>query len=517
MISALKWIPRGAASEFPQKADLDDEEMSRIAELSKMELDDAKLDLEEAMAADGPEGTSEIVEEIEEDVSNGEDESAEDAEPEDPNADPMDKYHMSDYDDEDADTSQSAASWNAVTNVRGLAYHAPDEKDEYLQGGDDDAAEDREDLQILPTDNLILAAKTEDDVSVVEVYVYDDTQDTETSSLYVHHDFMLPSFPLCVEWVPFKVGSSNKEAGNFAAIGTFEPEIELWNIDIVDTVYPAAILGQRPKDSSLDAKGTGKKKKHLKKSNPAYHTDAVLSLSSNPSHVNLLASGSADTTVKLWDLEQCKALKSFDFHDSKVSCVKWNPAESTVLLSGGYDHYAMVSDLQSTDASRKFRVEGDVECVCWHPNGYNFFVGNDQGMVYKFDARKEDAPVWTLSAHDSEITAFDVNTFSPDFMVTGSSDKKIKLWNLTDDKPSMLLSRYLDVGKVFSVGFAPDKEIGGMLAVAGSEGKLKIWNSYSNRAVRGAMAKDYHYNGNDQVIAVDNDVNDDEDQEMEEE
>lgn len=51
MITAAQWVPRGFAAPFPQKYTLDEAEFERIAELAKLQLDDAQEDLEEAEEA----------------------------------------------------------------------------------------------------------------------------------------------------------------------------------------------------------------------------------------------------------------------------------------------------------------------------------------------------------------------------------------------------------------------------------------------------------------------------------
>ena len=48
MITAAQWVRRGFAAPFPTKYDLDETEYERIAELAKLQLDDAEEDLREA-------------------------------------------------------------------------------------------------------------------------------------------------------------------------------------------------------------------------------------------------------------------------------------------------------------------------------------------------------------------------------------------------------------------------------------------------------------------------------------
>ena len=48
MITASLWVSRGAAARFPEKYDINEEELSRISKLAKLQLEDAKEDLSDA-------------------------------------------------------------------------------------------------------------------------------------------------------------------------------------------------------------------------------------------------------------------------------------------------------------------------------------------------------------------------------------------------------------------------------------------------------------------------------------
>jgi len=52
MITATAWVPRGFAAQFPTRHEFDEEEYDRIAKLAKLQLDDAKDDLEDAKKKD---------------------------------------------------------------------------------------------------------------------------------------------------------------------------------------------------------------------------------------------------------------------------------------------------------------------------------------------------------------------------------------------------------------------------------------------------------------------------------
>ena len=52
MITASTWVPRGAAARSPTKYNVDEAELSRISQLAKLQLEDAKMDLHVAQAGD---------------------------------------------------------------------------------------------------------------------------------------------------------------------------------------------------------------------------------------------------------------------------------------------------------------------------------------------------------------------------------------------------------------------------------------------------------------------------------
>lgn len=555
MITTASWVPRGFAAPFPSKYQFDEEEFERIAELAKLQLDDAKEDLEEAEAEaveeDG--GGAEVKSEKKKSKKKSKKDKAAEEDDDDQLVasirtsldtggtlteysadadDDLKEYDLDHYDDDDDAAHAEGQTMGMFGNVKSLAYYESNADDPYITLKDvpDEDDDDREDLQILATDNLLLAAKIEDEMAHLEVYVYEDDSD----NLYVHHDIMLPAIPLCVEWLDIPVskpGVDKDSVGNFVAVGTFDPDIEIWDLDTVDCMYPNAILGQGGA-SAEDKKKKKKKKSKSRKANDEYHVDAVLSLAANRKHRNLLASASADKTVKLWDLHTTKCAKSYSYHTDKVCSLAWHATESTVLLSGSYDRTVAAADMRAPEAEPSIRVgvESDVENVRWDPHDGNYFyVSTEGGMIHYFDVRNATADplsgkgsVWRLQAHGESVSSFDINKVVPGYMATGSTDKTVKLWNIGPTGPSVVVTRDFDVGKVFTTTFGPDPEVAFRLAVGGSKGTLSVWDTSTNAAVRGAFAgkvavKPGREDVEDRLVGVEDDESSSEEEDDEEE
>jgi periodic tryptophan protein 1 len=159
-----------------------------------------------------------------------------------------------------------------------------------------------------------------------------------------------------------------------------DPDIEIWDLDVVDCMYPKTILGQgvaEPEADDSKKKNKKKKKSKSRKPNDTHHVDAVLALAANRQHRNLLASASADATVKLWDLNAGTCARSYSMHADKACAAAWNPREATVLLTGGYDGMVVATDMRAPEAEApRWSVGSDVESVRWDPHrGEVFYVG----------------------------------------------------------------------------------------------------------------------------------------------
>ncbi|KAL4064360.1 WD40-repeat-containing domain protein [Scleroderma yunnanense] len=533
LISCVAWVKRGVASQHPHKYVLDEKELGRVSTLARIELEDARLELERAHKAAMKMGKGAEIEEAddhdenqddqewidEEDESMAVDEEQPDKAVEDASTkkDDLSQYNLDEYDDDEPESG-----FGTFSNIKGLTFYRDNADDPYITLKEDPEDDEREELEVFPTDNLIVTAKTEDEVSQLEIYVYDESQE----NLYVHHDLMLPNFPLCLEWLDFPPASSSNiqtdgpaKFGNYIAVGTMDPEIEIWSLDIIESMYPDMVLGRPDKTAAhvpVPA-GTGKKKRKKTKHRPtstAHHVDAVLGLSWNKTHRHMLASASADRTVKLWDLSRAPvadeegtggsvpAIRSFDVHKDKVQAVQWNEKEPTVLLSGGYDRTVRVFDSRAPDTGVGAVLGADVEAVKWDPwESHAFYVSLENGLVLNFDARtlptdlKSPSPArFTISAHDGAASALDISPLLRGCICTGGADKVVKVWNIDQSdggKPSvsMVASRDMEVGKVFSAVFSPDDPL--TIAAAGSKAKLQIWDVGANMGARKAFASKF--------------------------
>ena len=400
---------------------------------------------------------------------------------------------------------------------------------EDINDDDDESEEDEDeinDTKLRPTDALLVIAKTEEDYASLEINIFD----TESSNLYVHHDIPLPSYPLCLalgsvvssyyrpESNDGNSGSSNGgggvSSGNFVAVGSFEPGIEIWNLDVMNALEPTVVLGgmdtRGTEDDWMGMSSTSKKKKNSKGSSggglrKGSHTDAIMGLSWNIVHQQVLASGSADGTVKLWDVTQCKGdyiepSATLTHHTDKVQSLAWHPSEGTLLATGGYDRQVCLVDARSAASVassnnssnanvKKAKLLADCEAIAWDVHNQQYLTAaSEDGVIQCWDVRKFGSdPVWSFVAHEYGVSDFCYNSQVPGMLITCSIDKTVALWDTRKSTPEPCGSKEMNVGKLYSVRTYPSSPW--LLACGGSGNELAIWDMEGEDAIQRRFAK----------------------------
>lgn len=81
-----------------------------------------------------------------------------------------------------------------------------------------------------------------------------------------------------------------------------------------------------------------------KKFKDGSHTDSVLSLSLNAANIGVLASASADTTVKIWDIAKQSNVYTCRHHSGRVNKVEWNRSDVSILFTCSEDKTISILD-----------------------------------------------------------------------------------------------------------------------------------------------------------------------------
>ncbi|KAK6644931.1 hypothetical protein RUM43_001207 [Polyplax serrata] len=367
-----------------------------------------------------------------------------------------DEYDMEHYNDDD----------RIAMKVSDIAIFEDD--DPYKSASIDLPDSDEEDDIIKPNDNLVLVGHVEGATPILEVYVYNEKED----SFYCHHDYLLPKIPLALEWLNHDPTNTN-EPGNLCAVGYVTPIIGVWDLDIVNCVEPAFKLGKK-----------GNARNRVPR---VGHKKAVLDLSWNQNFHHILASGSVDETVILWDLDKAEPSITLDCFEGSAQSLKWHSEEAQTLLVGSGDKTCRVFDCRTSDVQGTYKVKGEVEKVLWNPfSKTQFIASDDKGYIYAFDC-KQDKKLWEVQAHSQEVTGVAFSSSCPGLLCTTCQDGQMKVWDIQSKKPECVHERNLKIGAIHCLDSAPDLPF---IMASGGDNKSKnliVFNAMKKPEVKEAF------------------------------
>ncbi|MCA2810388.1 hypothetical protein [Microcystis sp. M095S1] len=206
------------------------------------------------------------------------------------------------------------------------------------------------------------------------------------------------------------------------------------------------------------------------------HDNSVTSVNFSPDGKTLV-SGSDDNTIKLWNVETGQEIRTLYGHDSYVSSVNFSPDGKT-LVSGSYDKTIKLWDVETGQEIRTlYGHDNFVYSVNFSPDGKTLVSGSNDKTIKLWNV-ETGQEIRTFKGHDSYV--YSVN-FSPDgkTLVSGSNDKTIKLWNVETGQEIRTLKGH--DSSVYSVNFSPD----GKTLVSGSYDKtIKLWDVETGQEIR---------------------------------
>jgi len=209
------------------------------------------------------------------------------------------------------------------------------------------------------------------------------------------------------------------------------------------------------------------------------HKKPVLCLGWN-SGGSRLASGSHDTTAKLWNIDH-KGLHGADLelkgHHERVSQLCWNPNHSDQLVTASYDKSVRLWDARNGKSTATIATKVANINVVWSPDSTLIAVGDDKDVVSVIDCKTNKVVSEHHFKHEVNEIAWGGKSSEQLLVTLGNGNVDIVKYPNFETLHSITAH----TGPCFCIEVDPD---GKYLATGGGDALVSIWNTSNLVCVR---------------------------------
>jgi len=211
------------------------------------------------------------------------------------------------------------------------------------------------------------------------------------------------------------------------------------------------------------------------------HTGSVLDTEWNPFDDSILATASEDTTIKLWGIPEDweptdekgnsksgedlkESLIDIEGHRKRVTLLRFNPTVNNLLASASADLSVKVWDVEKAEEVNSFNEMGDLtQDIVWDFRGENFATSCKDKTIRFMDGRTGTVTSSIVQAHESFKTV--KCTYlgeSGKFMTVGSTQqasREVKVWDLANTSKPVKVEKIDNAAGAFIPLFDSDTNV----------------------------------------------------------